>query len=143
MICKVYKAVGVPGLENLTPAQKTGSMALGALEDHLAEFSGKFDKESKDRAIQGLDVLRGHIALLTRTGDPEALKTAAQVRDIYFRTLIQGRADSAFATAEQAATKITKDTPETRAVLSAEVRIFWVRLSKMDERPSRNCTRNG
>ena len=122
MIYKVYKAVGVPGLENLTPAQKTGSMALGALEDHLAEFSGKFDKESKDRAIQGLDVLRGHIALLTRTGDPEALKTAAQVRDIYFRTLIQGRADSAFATAEQAARKITKDTPETRAVLSAEVR---------------------
>lgn len=121
-VWRVYKALGVPGLENLTPAQKTGSMALGALEDHLAEFSGKFDKESKDRAIQGLDVLRGHIALLTRTGDPEALKTAAQVRDIYYRTLIQGRADSAFATAEQAAAKITKDTPETRAALSAEVR---------------------
>mgnify|MGYP000964751722 FL=1 len=122
MVYKVYKAVGVPGLENLTPAQKTGSMALGALEDHLAEFSGKFDKESKDKAIQGLDVLRGHIAMLTRTGDPEALKTAAQVRDIYYRTLIQGRVDSAFADAEKSVGKITKDTPETRAVLSAKVR---------------------
>lgn len=122
MIYKVYKAVGVPGLENLTPAQKTGSMALGALEDHLAEFSGKFDKESKDRAIQGLDVLRGHIALLTRTGDPEALKTAAQVRDIYYRTLIQGRVDSAMNEAAKAVGKITADTPEARAVLSAKVR---------------------
>ena len=121
-VWRVYKALGVPGLENLTPAQKTGSMALGALEDHLAEFSGKFDKESKDRAIQGLDVLRGHIALLTRTGDPEALKTAAQVRDIYYRTLIQGRVDSAMAEATAAVGKITKDTPETRVVLSAKVR---------------------
>lgn len=121
-VWRVYKALGVPGLENLTPAQKTGSMALGALEDHLATFSGKFDKESKDRAIQGLDVLRGHIALLTRTGDPEALKTAAQVRDIYYRTLIQGRVDSAMADATAAVGKITKDTPETRAVLSAKVR---------------------
>jgi len=121
-VWRVYKALGVPGLENLTPAQKTGSMALGALEDHLAEFSGKFDKESKDRAIQGLDVLRGHIALLTRTGDPEALKTAAQVRDIYYRTLIQGRVDSAMAEATAAVGKITKDTPETRAVLSTKVR---------------------
>ncbi len=121
-VWRVYKALGVPGLENLTPAQKTGSMALGALEDHLADFSGKFDKESKDRAIQGLDVLRGHIALLTRTGDPEALKTAAQVRDIYYRTLIQGRVDSAMADATAAVGKITKDTPETRAVLSAKVR---------------------
>jgi len=121
-VWRVYKALGVAGLENMTPAQKTGSMALGALEDHLAEFSGKFDKESKDKAIQGLDVLRGHIALLTRTGDPEALKTAAQVRDIYYRTLIQGRVDSAMAEATAAVGKITKDTPETRAVLSAKVR---------------------
>ena len=121
-VWRVYKAMGVSGLENLTPAQKTGSMALGALEDHLADFSGKFDKESKDRAIQGLDVLRGHIALLTRTGDPEALKTAAQVRDIYYRTLIQGRVDSAMADATAAVGKITKDTPETRVVLSAKVR---------------------
>ena len=121
-VWRVYKALGVPGLENLTPAQKTGSMALGALEDHLATFSGKFDKESKDLAIQGLDVLRGHIALLTRTGDPEALKTAAQVRDIYYRTLIQGRVDSAMADATAAVGKITKDTPETRRVLSVVVR---------------------
>lgn len=121
-IYKVYKALGVTGLENLTPAQKTGSMTLGALEDHLAEFSGKFDKESKDKAREGLDVLRGHIALLSRTGDPEGLRAAAQVRDVYYRTLIQGRVDSALADAIKAVGKITKDTPETRAVLSAKVR---------------------
>ena len=121
-IYKVYKALGVTGLENLTPAQKTGSMALGALEDHLAEFSGKFDKESKDKAREGLDVLRGHIALLSRTGDPEGLRAAAQVRDVYYRTLIQGRVDSALADATKSVGKITKDTPETRAVLSAKVR---------------------
>ena len=121
-IYKVYKALGVTGLENLTPAQKTGSMALGALEDHLAEFSGKFDKESKDAAREGLDVLRGHFALLTRTGDTEGLRAAAQVRNVYYRTLIQGRVDSALADAIKSVGKITKDTPETRAVLSAKVR---------------------
>jgi len=123
-IYKVYKALGVTGLENLTPAQKTGSMALGALEDHLAEFSGKFDKESKDKAREGMDVLRGHIALLTRTGDPEGLRMAAQVRDIYYRALIQGRVDSALADATKSVGRITKDTPEIRAVLSAKVRTF-------------------
>ena len=121
-VYRAYKALGVPGLENLTPAQKTGSMALGAMEDYLAAFSGKFDKESKDRAIEGLNVLRGHINLLTRTGDPEALKAAAQARDIYYRTLIQGRVDGAMAEAEKAVGKVTKDTPETRAVLSKTVR---------------------
>ena len=121
-VYRAYKALGVPGLENLTPAQKTGSMALGAMEDYLAEFSGKFDKESKDRARQGLDVLRGHINLLTRTGDPEALKAAAQARDVYYRTLIQGRVDGALAEAEKAVGRVTKDTPETRAVLSKTVR---------------------
>ena len=121
-VYQAYKAMGVSGLENLTPAQKTGSMALGAMEDYLAEFSGKFDAESKARAMQGVDVLRGHINLLTRTGDPEALKAAAQARDIYYRTLIQGRVDGAMAEAEKAVGKVTKDTPETRAVLSKTVR---------------------
>jgi len=121
-VYRAYKALGVPGLENLTPAQKTGSMALGAMEDYLASFSGKFDAESKARAMRGLDVLRGHINLLTRTGDPEALKAAAQARDIYYRTLIQGRVDGAMAEAEKAVGRVTKDTPETRAVLSKTVR---------------------
>ena len=121
-VYQAYKALGVSGLENLTPAQKTGSMALGAMEDSLAAFSGKFDAESKARAVQGMDVLRGHINLLTRTGDPEALKAAAQARDIYYRTLIQGRVDGAMAEAEKAVAKVTKDTPETRAVLSKTVR---------------------
>ena len=121
-VYRAYKATGVIGLDNLTPAQKTGSMALGAMEDHLAEFSGKFDMESKERARQGLDVLRGHIALLTRTGDPEALKVAAQARDIYYRTLIQARVDAGMSEAAQAVAKITKDTPETRSALSKTVR---------------------
>lgn len=121
-VYKVYKALGITGTEGLTPAQKTGSMALGALEDHLADYSGKFDLETKRKAVEGLDVLRGHIALLTRTGDPEALKAAAQARDVYYRTLIQGRVDSAMATAETAVAKITKDTPEARAMLSVKVR---------------------
>lgn len=121
-VYQAYKALGVPGLENLTPAQKTGSMALGAMEDFLADFSGKFSHESAEKARQGLDVLRGHINLLTRTGDPEALKAAAQARDIYYRTLLQGRVDGALAQAEQAVGKVTKDTPETRAVLSKTVR---------------------
>ena len=117
-----YKAAGVIDSANLTPAQKTGSMALGALEDYLANFSGKFDLESQNKAREGLDVLRAHINLLTQTGDPAALKAAAEARSVYYRTLIQGRTDGAMAEAQAAVGKITKDTPEMRAVLSTKVR---------------------
>ena len=74
------KAVGVPGLENLTPARKPAPWRSGRWRT-TCRVLGQVRQESGP-GIQGLDVLRGHIALLAHRR-PEALKTAAQVRDIY------------------------------------------------------------
>ena len=52
--------------------------------------SGRFDKESKDRAIQGLDVLRSHIALLTRTRTPGRSRQRHKFGISASRTLIGG-----------------------------------------------------
>ncbi len=113
---------GVPGTENLTGAQKTGSMGLAALEDWLAKESDKFGADSAQRARDGMDAVRGQIALLTRTGDPAALQAAAEIQSAYFRSLIQARLDSATNTATAAASKITKDTPAARAELGIVAR---------------------
>lgn len=118
VLARILRDQGIVGAENLTAAQKTGSLALAALEDHLAKFSNQFGAEAKRKAMDGLDALRGQITLLSGTGDPAALTAAAQARSVYFRTLIQGRLDSATKAATEAAAKITQDTPAARAELS-------------------------
>lgn len=122
IIARILREQGVVGSEKLTAAQKTGSMALGALEDWLAKSSSQFGAESQQRARDGLDAIRGQITLLSNTGDPAALAAAAQARTIYFRNLIQGRLDGATREAQIAASKITSDTPEARAQLSVMAR---------------------
>lgn len=122
ILARILREQGVVGSENLTAAQKTGSMALGALEDYLAKSSGKFGAEAQQKARDGLDAMRGQITLLSSTGDPAALAAAAQARTVYYRGLIQGRLDAALADAHVAASKITSDTPEARTQLSMVAR---------------------
>lgn len=119
IIARILREQGVLGKdENLTAAQKTGSMALAALEEWLAKSSAQFGAESQQKARDGLDAIRGQITLLNRTGDPAALTAAAQARTVYFRNLITARMDGAMQEAQKAASKITTDTPEARAELS-------------------------
>lgn len=124
-IAQVLRALeksGVPGTENLTGAQKTGSMGLAALEEWLAKESDRFGADAAQRARDGMDAIRGQIALLTRTGDPAALQAAGEIQSAYYRSLIQARLDAATNEAAQAAAKITKDTPAARADLSIVAR---------------------
>lgn len=121
LIARLLKEAGLPGLEQ-TAAQKTGSRALGALQAKLSESSAQFGNESKRMAEEGLDGIRSMIRALHHTGDPEALRLAAQVRRTYFKTLLAGRVQAAELKAHNAARAITKDTPATRMELSRVAR---------------------
>lgn len=120
-IARVLREQGV--IDNkLTAAQKSGSMALGALEDYLGRVNQQFGAEAAQKARDGLDAVRGQITLLTATGDPAALSAAAQLRQAYFRTLISGRIEMAKQEALTRSGRIAKDTPAAREKLSLVAR---------------------
>ena len=106
----------------LTAAQKSGSAALGALSEYLARSNAQYGAESAEKATAAMDVLRQQITLLTGTGDPAALSAAAQLRGVYYRTLIQTRVQGAQADALTKAGRIARDTPAAREQLSIRAR---------------------
>ena len=122
VLARILRDPNIIGSENVTAAQKTGSLGLSALEAHLSDFSKQFGAESQQKARDAMDILRTQITLLSNTGDPAALQAAAEMRSVYYRTLIQGRLDSAERAAQTAAGKITKDTPGAREALSKQAR---------------------
>jgi len=112
----------IKGLQNMNVGQLTGSKGIAILIKHLEETDPKFALENNKKLQQGLEVLQGHIALLTLTGDPEALKVAAEARDTYYRALITADVNKGIAEAAAATGKITKDTPKVRLDLSVKVK---------------------
>lgn len=126
-VAKVLKAAGVLDASgkplDLTAAQKSGSAALAALEDFLAKGSPKFKAGAGQKARDALDAVRGQIILLRGTGDPEAIKAAAELQTGYFRTLIQAKVNQATVEASNAARAITSDTPATRIELGNQMRL--------------------
>lgn len=108
----------LPGAKELTAAQLSGSPALGALQQHLSKVNKEFGEEAAKKAEDALDVMRWQITTLAKTGDPAALAAAAQIRGVYFRTILSQSVDAAEQQALKAAGKIAKDTPEARERLS-------------------------
>lgn len=106
----------------LTAAQKTGSPALGAMEAHLARYDRQFGAEAGERARAGLDATRSLITILNKTGDPEALAAAAQLRQDYYRKLMADAVAVAEREALAKSGRITKDTPDAREKLSTNAR---------------------
>lgn len=101
-----------------TSAQKTSSPVLAALEQKLSARSAEFGSDAQRQAEDSLTILHGMIDELQKTGDPAALQAAAQIRQQYFRTLLQARVNMAEGDAVKAAQAITQDTPQTRQQLS-------------------------
>ena len=112
----------VKGLQNMNVGQLTGSKGIAVLIKHLEDTDPKFALENNAKLKQGLEVLQGHVALLTLTGDPEALKAAAEIRDTYYRALIKADVDKGLREATVAMGAITKDTPKVRLELSNTVK---------------------
>ena len=91
---------------DLTSAQWADSPALMALEAELVRESAKFGGEAKTSAEAGLGTLRTMIGVLERSGDPSALKQAAQMRSDYFQMILARRMQVAEDRALAAASEI-------------------------------------
>ena len=119
----LVKALRRPDVEGArrTAAQLTGSPALQLLEAELGRRSPKFGREAASRAQESLEAMRLLIGRLAATGDPQALREAAQLRERYFETLIQGRLAAAEKQAQEVAARIADDTPGARAELGRQL----------------------
>lgn len=117
------KALRGPDVEGArrTAAQLTGSPALQLLEAELGRRSPRFGREAASRAQESLEAIRLLIGRLAATGDPQALREAARLRERYFETLIQGRLAAAEKQAQEVAARIADDTPGARAELGRQL----------------------
>lgn len=89
MLARALRASGAKSeLTGLTAAQRTGSPALAALEQHLGRINKQFGAEAANSAREGLDGTRMLITQLQNTGDPAALAAAGELRGDYYRTLL-------------------------------------------------------
>jgi|GEM_PF-3387399 len=123
-LSRALKASGLLEEEGVsrTGAQKTGSLALGALENHLARYSRQFGAEAAQMARDSLDATRGLMEGLIKTGDPAAISAAAELRQTYYRKLMTDSIAVAEREALTKAGKIAKDTPDARERLSLQAR---------------------
>lgn len=101
-----------------TAGQKTGSPTLSALSLRLSEKSALHGAHTQKTLEDSYEALRGMIHMLNRTGDPNAVKVAAQVRATHFRTTLSAMVKDAEQTAVDTASKITGDTTVVKAALS-------------------------
>lgn len=97
------------------------SPALTALEAKLAADSAKFGSASREMAQDGLLTMKTLIGALEKTGDPQALRAAAQVRRDYFTNLLGTRLHSAEQAALEAAAGINPANARSRASFGVRV----------------------
>jgi hypothetical protein len=126
-IARALERPSPPGVKP-TAAQKVGaampggSVALSALETSLARGNAKFGAETIE---QGLLAMRGYQSLIRNledVGNPEALRRAAELRDTWFKNLVDGRLALADAEAADKIRRISKDTPQSRVQIGEIVR---------------------
>src|SRR6185437_4298211 len=98
---------------SLTSGQWTRSPVLLQLEDQFARRNSRFGKIVEENTKNSLESLRVTADRLQATGDPEALRAAAKLRQTYFDRLLNHSVDEAKADLMKAAAKLT---PESRVV---------------------------
>lgn len=92
MVGKILAASNPYGL---TAAQLTGDPALVAMERALGKSSDKFARETMDRGKKARDAMTMQINLLKADGNPEHVKTIAELRKLQFESLMGGRIEAA------------------------------------------------
>jgi hypothetical protein len=120
-LVKLLKEADLPGIQT-TAGQKTGDTGLAALEKDLIEQSREFGNAAHQSATDTFDALGKMVTALKGTGDPQAFRAAAELRQERFRMLLQHNVDSAHDKAIQEAGKLSTDTPEDLARLSTVAR---------------------
>lgn len=107
---------------NPTPAQRTGSLALSAIEAKIAKENLKFGQRVAQRGQEALDSIENSISLLRRTGDPEAFREAAVQRSRQYKAMLGSLVRSAENDAAAAARGISPDSESARATISNRAR---------------------
>lgn len=97
-----------------TAAQKTASPTLMDLEASLGQHHAQFGGQTAKQGREALTAYKLLIEKLQGLGNPEALRTAAQLRQNMFQMIIDGRLSMADARAANAISRITRDTPDAR-----------------------------
>ena len=105
----------------LTPGQKTNSPALLAMEHKLATSSSEFGDDARKAGEEALTLLKNQIKLLSRTGDPQALKIAAELQDQYFAVTLHNEMEGASKRVADALANLKPDDPLSRADFGRQI----------------------
>ena len=107
----------LPGVPDMTAAQKTGNKTLAGLEARLAIGSDRYKPETLAKAEQAFTAMRVLVKRLESTGDPAAVQAAAKMRDDIFNQVLANRL---FAAEARAADQISK-IPSTNVAARQEI----------------------
>lgn len=102
------------GVPTPSAGMKTGSMALTALENTLARTNRRYGSQIAEQARDAFGAYENLISAYRRTGDPEALRTAALMERQVFSNLLTNRRAIAEQDAAVRIRRILVDTPATR-----------------------------
>jgi len=111
-----------PGIGPQTAAQRTGSEALSILEAKLSEINGAFSKEAGEMTRANFTILATMIDALRGSSRPGAMQKIAALEKRKFRMLLDGLVAAGERDLAVAVRRITKDTPEARAIFSAQAK---------------------
>jgi hypothetical protein len=84
-----------------TSAQKTGSLVLAQIEATLSALDPKFAADVTEQGKQSLKAFSLLLTRLNEAGSPEALRTAAVMRQDFFNSALQSRLDRALTRANE------------------------------------------
>lgn len=104
----------LPAGVTTTAAQKTGSPTLGVLETTLARSNPRYAAEIRKQGLESIHAYELLIQNLNTIGDPQALRKAAELRQLMFNKLLDTRVKSAEIEASARISRITQDTPAAR-----------------------------
>ena len=100
-----------------TAAQATGDPGLALLEESLARGDASFRARITDQAKSAFRAQLGLIRALQQIGSPVALREAAQMQAQLYDSMILGRIGMAEREAAAAVSKISRDSPQNRAMI--------------------------
>jgi hypothetical protein len=100
-----------------TAAQKTGSPELAIFEAALVRGDSVFGARVQQQGIDAISAYKTLIERLQQVGDQKSLVAAARLQEELYDSMVLGRIGMAERKAADAASKITTDTPSSRAQL--------------------------
>lgn len=120
LLARMLEAEGLPGIGAQTAATKTGNKALAELQAQLIATNGRFSAEAGLMTEKNLSNLDNMIRALRSSGNPGALKAAAEIEATKFQMLLGGRLNAAEAEVMRDVQNISQLTPGARTALSKQ-----------------------